>query len=78
MRRRLMSILVVGLILGLANLEQAASGGFESEPDKTMAAANEAFVKKNMNKAAEQIGKAATYVKTEADKVAKGGIDSTA
>jgi len=72
MRRRLMSVLVIGLLVGLASLVQAASGEFASEPDKTMAAANEAFVKNNMNKAAEHIGKAAAYVKKEADKVAAG------
>ena len=37
-----------------------------------MAAAHQSFVKKDMNKAAAQIGKAADYVKKEASKVAKG------
>ena len=44
MRRRLISVLVIGLLVGLASLVQAASGEFASEPDKTMAAANEAFL----------------------------------
>ena len=50
---------------------QTSPANFTSEPDKTMAAAHESFVKKDMNKAAEQIHKAADYVKKEADKVAK-------
>jgi hypothetical protein len=48
-----LSVLVAGLILGLGSLVCAASGEFASDPDKTMAAANEAFVKNNMDKAAE-------------------------
>jgi hypothetical protein len=72
MRRGLMCMLMVGMLVGLVTFAQAASGEFANEPDKSMAAANEAFLKDNMNKAAEQIGKAAAYVKKEADKVAAG------
>lgn len=72
MRRVLMCVLMVGLLAGLVSLAQAASGEFPSEPDKSMAAANEAFLKNSMNKAAEQLSKAAAYVKKEADKVAAG------
>jgi hypothetical protein len=58
-----------GISMGYA---QTAPGDFTGEPDKSMAAGHESFVKKNMNKAAEQISKAADYVKKEADKVTQG------
>jgi hypothetical protein len=50
---------------------QTSSGDFTKEPDKTMAAAHESFLKGERNKAAKQIHRAAAYVKKEADKVAK-------
>jgi len=50
-------------------------GGFTTEPDKTMAAAHESFVKKDMNKAAEQVHKAAATVKKESESVAAGAKD---
>jgi hypothetical protein len=49
-----------------------APGDFSGEPDKTMATAHESFMKKDMNKAAEEIGKAAAYVRKQADKVSAG------
>ncbi|MDP3016290.1 MAG: hypothetical protein Q8N70_04360, partial [Deltaproteobacteria bacterium] len=50
---------------------QTSPGDFTNEPDKTMASAHESFLKGEMNKAAEQINRAAAYVRKEADKVAK-------
>jgi hypothetical protein len=47
------------------------SKDFTSEPDKSMASAQESFLKKDMNKAAEHIRKAAAYVRKEGDKVSK-------
>jgi hypothetical protein len=48
------------------------SGDFTSEPDKTMAAAHESFVKKDTDAAARHIHDAATYVEEESKKVADG------
>jgi hypothetical protein len=64
----IMATLLAGIPAGYA---QTSPADFTGEPDKTMAAAHESFVKKDMNKAAEQISKAADYVKKEAGKVAK-------
>ena len=64
-------LIITSLVAGIpAIYAQTSSADFSSEPDKTMAAAHDSFVKKNMNKAAEQISKAADYVKKDADKVA--------
>ena len=66
-------LIVTSLVASIpAVYAQSSPADFSGEPDKTMAAAHESFVKKDMNKAAEQIGKAADYVKKEAGKVAKG------
>ena len=65
-------LIVTSLVAGVpAVYAQTSPADFTGDPDKTMAAAHESFVKKDMNKAAEQISKAADYVKKEADKVAK-------
>jgi hypothetical protein len=48
---------------------QTASSDFKAEPDKTMAAAHESFVKGDMKKAGDQVQMAATYVGKESDKV---------
>jgi len=56
---------------------EKSPGDFTTEPDKSMAAAHESFVKGDMHKASAQIGKAADYVKKQSDKVAadsKAGI----
>ena len=67
---------MLGLAIGLAASSPATAqvgpNQFESEPDKTMAAANEAFLKGNMNKAAEDISKAVAYVGKQVNNVAKG------
>jgi len=69
--------LVVG---GLIAVLMMAPGGtvlaqapadFPDEPDKSMASAHESFGKGEMDKAAEQIHKAAVYVRTQSTKVAK-------
>jgi hypothetical protein len=75
MTKKVFSVLSMLIITSLAAgipavYAQTSPADFTSEPDKTMAVAHESFVKKNMNKAAEQISKAADYVKKEADKVA--------
>jgi hypothetical protein len=69
----ILSMLIITLLLtGIPSLyAQTSPSDFPSEPDKTMAAAQESFVKKDTKKASEQIGKAAAYVNKEADKVAK-------
>jgi hypothetical protein len=50
---------------------QTAANDFSSDPDKTMAAAHESFVKGDMSKASAEIGKASAYVKKEANAVAE-------
>ena len=62
----LIAILAAGLPVGFAE-----SKGLTDEPDKTMAAAHESFVKGETKKAAEYLQTSATYVRGEADKVAK-------
>ena len=47
---------------------QIAPGDFPDDPDKTMASDHESFLKKDTNKGAEEIHKAAETVKKEADK----------
>jgi hypothetical protein len=54
---------------------QTATGGFKSEPDKSMAAAHESFLKGEKDKSAADIHKAAEWVKKQSDKV---GDDSKA
>ena len=54
---------------------QTATGGFKSEPDKSMAAAHESFLKGQKDKAASDIHKSAEWIKKQADKV---GEDSKA
>ena len=68
-----LSTLIIAVLLAAipAVYAQTSSGGFTNEPDKTMASAHESFLKGEMNKAAEQITKAAAYVRKQADKVAK-------
>jgi predicted thioesterase len=77
MTKTIFSVLSMLIIASLAAGSPAAyaqrsPADFTGEPDKTMAAAHESFVKKEMDKAADQIGKAADYVKEEAGKVATG------
>jgi hypothetical protein len=54
-----LSMLIITLLVaGIpAVYAQTSSADFTSEPDKTMAAAHESFVKKDMKKASEQISK---------------------
>ena len=53
---------------------QTAPSDFSDEPDKSMAAAHESFVKGDKGKAAAEIGKASASVKKAAGEVAKGVI----
>jgi hypothetical protein len=62
--------IIAVLIAGLAHAQ--APGDFKSEPDKSMAAAHESFLKGDMNKAAEHIKKATAYVRAQEKKVSKG------
>jgi hypothetical protein len=57
------------LATGPTVFAENAPTDFTTEPDKTLAAAHESFLKKDTDKAAEQIHKAAAGVKAEADKV---------
>jgi hypothetical protein len=49
-----------------------APSDFSGEADKRMAAAHESFMKREMNRAAEEIAKAAAYVRKEGEKVSAG------
>ena len=51
---------------------QTSKADFKTEPDKSMAAANESFLKGDTKKAGEEISKAADYVKKQANHVAAG------
>ena len=63
---------IIALLIAVVSTVHAqAPGDFAGEPDKTMASAHESFVKGDMKKAADQIHKAAGYVKKEGNKVAK-------
>ena len=63
---------IIALLIAVVSTVHAqAPGDFASEPDKSLARAQESFVKGDMNKAADQIHKAAVYVKKQGDKVAK-------
>ena len=50
----------------------AAGAEFKTEPDKTMAAAHESFVKGDTKKAGEEIDKAADYIKKQSREVTAG------
>ena len=50
---------------------QTQPSDFTDEPDKSMAAAHESFLKGDMNQASDQIGKASASVKRQANEVAK-------
>ena len=68
----LRSATIIALLIAVVSTVHAqAPGDFAGEPDKTMASAHESFVKGDMKKAADQIHKAAVYVKKEGNKVAK-------
>lgn len=58
-------LLITSLATGISSVyAQTSPADFTGDPDKTMAAAHESFVKKDMNKAAEHINQAADYVKS--------------
>jgi hypothetical protein len=66
--------LIAGAVVGLgpAIYAQTAPGDFKSEPDKSMAAAHESFVKGDTKKAVAEIDKASFWVKKQADEVGEG------
>lgn len=74
----LTEILMAALMASLsAAYAQTSSADFKTEPDKSMAAAHESFVKGDTKKAAADIAKAADYVKKQSVDVAddsKGGM----
>jgi hypothetical protein len=65
------AFLITVLVVAIATVSAQAPGDFASEPDKSMASAQESFARGEMDKAAEHIEKAATWVRKESDKVAK-------
>ncbi|HUL51284.1 MAG TPA: hypothetical protein VLU94_01740 [Candidatus Nitrosotalea sp.] len=66
------AIVFAGLLSVMpAGRAQTASADFGGEPDHTLSAAHESFVKGDTNKAASQIHQAAAYVKRESEKVAQ-------
>lgn len=60
------------LAAGIVTVHAQAPGDFAGEPDKSMASAREALVGGDTSKAAEYLEKAATYVRAQEKKVAKG------
>ena len=75
MTRRVSSVwsafIVSVLMAAIPTVYAQAPGDFAGDPDKSMASAQESFVKGDMNKAAEHIKKAAASVRKEGGKVAK-------
>src|SRR6266568_4260581 len=69
------AFLVAALMVAIPMVYAQTPGDFATEPDKSMANAQESFVKGDMNKAAEHIQKAAAYVHKEGAKVAKDAKD---
>jgi hypothetical protein len=69
-----LNTLVLALVVSatVALCAETTPGAANGEPDKSMTAAHESFVKKDMNKAAEQIHMAAAAVKKQSAKVAQG------
>src|SRR5262245_45786007 len=63
--------IVVVLMAGVAMVYAQAPGAPAVEPDKSMASADEAFAKGDMNKASDQIKKAAAYLHAQEKKVVK-------
>jgi hypothetical protein len=67
------SFITMALITAVPALyAQAPAGSFKSEPDKSMASAQESFEKGDKDKAAADIDKASQWVKKQADKVGEG------
>ena len=69
MRGRILSLWsasIIAVLIAVIPMARAQTpGDFAGEPDKSMASAHESFVKGDTNKAADQIHKAAVYVKKE-------------
>ena len=76
------SVCMVALVaVGIAAVHAQAPGDFAGEPDKSMASAYQSFVDGKMDKSAEEIKKAAAYVRKQEKMVAKGsaaGVKSAA
>jgi len=67
----LSGLIAVLMMIPVLTVFAQTPADFPDEPDKSMASAHESFVKGEMDKAAEQIHKAAVYVRTQSAKVAK-------
>ena len=66
-------VIVLAAVMSVSPALQAQThpSDFPDEPDKSMAAAHESFLKGDMKQASDQIGKASANVKKQADEVAK-------
>ena len=73
---RMNGLLLVALMARVSTVVAQAPGDAGGEPDRSMTAAHESFVKKDAKKASEQIHKAAGYVKQESDKVTKSAKEA--
>src|SRR5258706_1658100 len=75
MTKRVFSVLsgfiAVLMLTAVGAVFAQAPADFPDEPDKSMASAHESFVKGEMDKAGEQIHKAAVYVRSQSAKVVK-------
>jgi len=74
-------VLVVVAAVSPALHAQTHPSDFPDEPDKSMAAAHESFLKGDMKQASDQISKASASVKQQANQVAedaKGGVNKAA
>jgi len=76
-------IIVLAVVTAVSPAVQAQThpSDFPDEPDKSMAAAHESFLKGDMKQASDQISKASASVKQQANQVAedaKGGVTKAA
>src|SRR5215470_2755439 len=69
-RHTVLALIVALMAITPAVYAQTSTSNFKNEPDKAMAAAHESFVKGDAKKAANDIDKAADYVKKQSAHVA--------
>lgn len=65
------AFMALALVVAVSTAHAQAPADFAGDPDKTMASAHESFVKGNMKRAADQVDKAAAYVRKESGQVTK-------
>jgi hypothetical protein len=63
-------VVAVAMLAAIATAHGQEASDFKTEPDKSMAAAHDSFVKRNMDQAARHLHNAAVYVRKQGDKVA--------